>query len=112
MLVKTECLRGRVFTTRAQANLALFEHIKGFHNPRRIQKRPLGWQAPVPGRVLGGAPQRRTDLLDRAPTAGASSTGRTDPAACPRRQKGPGHVVRPVRHSRRAVASAQPPGGS
>ncbi|MFB7736994.1 IS3 family transposase [Streptomyces sp. NPDC056112] len=73
MLVKAECLRGRVFTTRAQASLALFEYIKGFHNPRRIQKCLLGWRAPVPGRVLGGAPQRRADFLDRAPTAGASS---------------------------------------
>ncbi|WP_307852302.1 IS3 family transposase, partial [Streptomyces sp. b94] len=42
MLVKTECIRGRVFATRADANLALFEYIDGFYNPRRIQKR-LGY---------------------------------------------------------------------
>ncbi|MDJ0372112.1 IS3 family transposase [Streptomyces sp. H10-C2] len=46
MLVKTECVRGRVFATRAEANLALFEYIDGFYNPRRIQKR-LGYLSPV-----------------------------------------------------------------
>ncbi|MET8590546.1 IS3 family transposase [Streptomyces sp. NPDC005078] len=29
MLVKTECVRGRTFATRAEANLALFEYIDG-----------------------------------------------------------------------------------
>ncbi|MFE2282520.1 IS3 family transposase [Streptomyces sp. NPDC059454] len=29
MLVKTECIRGRVFATRAEANLALFEYLDG-----------------------------------------------------------------------------------
>ncbi|MFF5808706.1 hypothetical protein [Streptomyces sp. NPDC012746] len=33
MLIKTECSRGRIFATRAEANLALFEHIDGFYNP-------------------------------------------------------------------------------
>jgi len=42
MLIKTEGLRSRTFTTRADANLALFEYIDGFYNPRRIQKR-LGY---------------------------------------------------------------------
>ncbi|MFH7341237.1 IS3 family transposase [Streptomyces sp. KHY 26] len=46
MLIKTECIRGRVFATRAEANLALFEYIDGFYNPRRIQKR-LGYLSPV-----------------------------------------------------------------
>ncbi len=46
MLIKTECVRGRVFTTRAEANLALFEYIDGFYNPRRIQKR-LGYLSPI-----------------------------------------------------------------
>ncbi|MFF4796736.1 IS3 family transposase [Streptomyces sp. NPDC001276] len=46
MLVKTECIRGRVFATRAEANLALFEYIDGFYNPRRIQKR-LGYLSPI-----------------------------------------------------------------
>ncbi|MFF1667405.1 IS3 family transposase [Streptomyces sp. NPDC058258] len=41
-----ECIRGRVFATRAEANLALFEYIDGFHNPRRIQKR-LGYLSPI-----------------------------------------------------------------
>ncbi|MGW1752591.1 IS3 family transposase [Streptomyces sp. NPDC002092] len=46
MLIKTEGLRGRVFTTRAEANLALFEYIDGFYNSRRIQER-LGWLSPI-----------------------------------------------------------------
>ncbi|MDX3099009.1 IS3 family transposase [Streptomyces sp. ME19-03-3] len=46
MLIKTECVRGRVFTTRAEANLALFEYIDGFYNPRGIQKR-LGYLSPI-----------------------------------------------------------------
>ncbi|MCX5233227.1 IS3 family transposase [Streptomyces sp. NBC_00233] len=44
--IKTECVRGRVFTTRAEANLALFEYLDGFYNPRRIQKR-LGYLSPI-----------------------------------------------------------------
>ncbi|GAA1248766.1 IS3 family transposase [Streptomyces aureus] len=46
MLIKTEGLRGRVFTTRAEANLALFEYIDGFYNSRRIQER-LGFLSPI-----------------------------------------------------------------
>ncbi|MGX4690728.1 IS3 family transposase [Streptomyces sp. JNUCC 63] len=46
MLIKTECIRGRVFATRAEANLALFEYVDGFYNPRRIQKR-LGYLSPI-----------------------------------------------------------------
>ncbi|WP_406209548.1 IS3 family transposase [Streptomyces sp. NBC_01017] len=44
--IKTECIRGRVFATRAEANLALFEYLDGLHNPRRIQKR-LGYLSPI-----------------------------------------------------------------
>jgi transposase InsO family protein len=46
MLTKTECVRGRVFATRAEANLALFEYFDGFYNSRRIQKR-LGYLSPI-----------------------------------------------------------------
>ncbi|WP_372404936.1 IS3 family transposase [Streptoverticillium reticulum] len=46
MLIKTEGLRGRTFATRAEANLALFEYIDGFYNPRRIQER-LGYLSPI-----------------------------------------------------------------
>ncbi|MEU2251478.1 IS3 family transposase [Streptomyces sp. NPDC019224] len=46
MLIKTECVRGRVFATRAEANLALFEYVDGFYNSRRIQKR-LGYLSPI-----------------------------------------------------------------
>ncbi|MFD3637609.1 transposase, partial [Streptomyces sp. NPDC058664] len=44
--IKTECVRGRIFTTRAEANLALFEYLDGFYNPRRIQKR-LDYLSPI-----------------------------------------------------------------
>ncbi|MFE6514646.1 IS3 family transposase [Streptomyces sp. NPDC057748] len=37
--LQTECVRGRVFATRAEANLALFEHIDGFYDSRRVQER-------------------------------------------------------------------------
>ncbi|MFI2458266.1 hypothetical protein [Streptomyces sp. NPDC019539] len=33
MVIKTECIRGRVFATRAEGNLALFEYIDGFYTP-------------------------------------------------------------------------------
>ncbi|MEU3755757.1 IS3 family transposase [Streptomyces olivoreticuli] len=46
MLIKTEGLRGHVFATRAEANLALFEYIDGFYNSRRIQER-LGYLSPI-----------------------------------------------------------------
>jgi hypothetical protein len=46
MLIKTEGLHGRTFTTRAEANLALFEYIDGFYNSRRIQER-LGFLSPI-----------------------------------------------------------------
>jgi transposase InsO family protein len=42
MVIKAECIRGRVFATRAEANLALDEYIDGFCNPRRIQSRTAG----------------------------------------------------------------------
>jgi putative transposase len=45
-VIKTECVRGRVFATRAAANLALFEYLDGFYNTRRIQKR-LGYLSPI-----------------------------------------------------------------
>ncbi|MFE7765348.1 IS3 family transposase [Streptomyces sp. NPDC057438] len=49
MLIKAECIRGRVFATRAEASLALFEYIDGFYDPRRIQKR-LGYLSPSSSR--------------------------------------------------------------
>ncbi|MET9607258.1 IS3 family transposase [Streptomyces sp. NPDC006512] len=39
-------MRGRVFTSRAEADLALLQYIDGFYNPRRIQKR-LGYLGPI-----------------------------------------------------------------
>ncbi|MEU0633167.1 transposase [Streptomyces sp. NPDC005989] len=37
--LQTECVRGRVFATRAEAKLALFEYTDGFHDFRRVQER-------------------------------------------------------------------------
>ncbi|WP_329327033.1 IS3 family transposase [Streptomyces mirabilis] len=69
MIIKTECIRGRVFATRAEANLALFEYIDGFYNSRRIQKR-LGYLSPVEFEEKHYADQataKRTNLKPRQP---------------------------------------------
>ncbi|MFF2412096.1 transposase [Streptomyces sp. NPDC058092] len=60
MLIKTECVRGRVFATRAEANLALLEYIDGFYNSRRIQKR-LGFLSPVEFEEKHDADQATTE---------------------------------------------------
>ncbi|MGW3109287.1 IS3 family transposase [Streptomyces sp. NPDC001100] len=70
MLIKTECIRGRVFATRAEVHLALFEYIDGFYNSRRIQKR-LGSLNPVEfeeKHYADQAPAKRTNLKPRQPT--------------------------------------------
>ncbi|MFJ5035568.1 IS3 family transposase [Streptomyces sp. NPDC088560] len=46
MLVKSECVRGRVFATRSETNLALFEYIDGFYNSRCLQERRC-WLSPI-----------------------------------------------------------------
>lgn len=46
MIPKTECVRGRVFATRAEANLALFEYIDSSYDSRGIQER-LGLLSPL-----------------------------------------------------------------
>lgn len=69
VITKTECIRGRVFTTRAEANLALFEYIDGFYNSRRIQKR-LGYLSPIESEEKHYADQataERTNLKPRQP---------------------------------------------
>ncbi|MFJ7593418.1 IS3 family transposase [Streptomyces sp. NPDC097617] len=66
MLIKTECVRGRVFTTRAEANLALFEYIDGFYNPRRIQKR-LGYLSPIEFEEKHYANQAATEPVNLKP---------------------------------------------
>jgi len=69
MLIKTEGLRGRTFTTRAEVNLALFEYIDGFYNSRRIQER-LGFLSPIGFEEKHYADQataERTNLNTRQP---------------------------------------------
>ncbi|MDJ0461895.1 IS3 family transposase, partial [Streptomyces sp. H27-C3] len=70
MLTKTECVRGRVFATRAEANLALFEYFDGFYNSRRIQKR-LGCLSPIEFEeryYSDQATTRRANLKPRQPS--------------------------------------------
>ncbi|MER7694969.1 IS3 family transposase [Streptomyces sp. NPDC097610] len=70
MITKTECIRGRVFATRAEANLALLEYIDGFYNSRRIQKR-LGYLTPIEfeeKHYAERATAERTNLKPRQPT--------------------------------------------
>ncbi|MEU1942520.1 IS3 family transposase [Streptomyces sp. NPDC059474] len=66
MVIKTECIRGRVFATRAEANLALFEYIDGFYNPRRIQKR-LGYLSPIEYEEKHYADQAATEPVNLKP---------------------------------------------
>ncbi|MBX9399278.1 IS3 family transposase [Streptomyces sp. TRM72054] len=66
MVIKAECIRGRVFATRAKANLALFEYIDGFCNPRRIQKR-LGYLSPIEYEEKHYADQAATEQVNLKP---------------------------------------------
>lgn len=66
MVTKTECIRGRIFATRAEANLALFEYIDGFYNPRRIQKR-LGCLSPIEYEEKHYADQAATEQVNLKP---------------------------------------------
>ncbi|WP_284505745.1 IS3 family transposase [Streptomyces cellostaticus] len=60
------CIRGRGFATRAEANLALFEYIDGFYNPRRIQKR-LGYLSPIEYEEKHYANQGTTEQVNLKP---------------------------------------------
>ncbi|MFJ5036047.1 IS3 family transposase [Streptomyces sp. NPDC088560] len=69
MIIKTECIRGRVLANRAEANLALFEYIDGFYNSQRIQKR-LGYLSPIEfeeNHYADQATAERTNLKPRQP---------------------------------------------
>ncbi|WP_443059159.1 IS3 family transposase [Streptomyces sp. NBC_00496] len=86
MLVKTECIRGRTFGTRAEANLALFEYIDGFYNPRRIPKAP---RLPQPHRVRREALRRP----DNGRTSESETTStRPDPLVSHSRAAGEPHL--------------------
>ncbi|MFE9644346.1 IS3 family transposase [Streptomyces sp. NPDC006365] len=67
MLVQTECVRGHVFATHAEAtNLALFEYIDGFYNSRRIEKR-LGLLSPVESEEKHHAEQAAAERANLKP---------------------------------------------
>ncbi|MDT3399888.1 IS3 family transposase [Streptomyces sp. B1866] len=51
---------------RAEANLALFEYIDGFYNPRRIQKR-LGYLSPIEYEEKHCANQATTEPVNLKP---------------------------------------------
>jgi len=44
--LKTEALAARTFSTRAQAQLAIFEYVETFYNRVRLHS-ALGYQSPV-----------------------------------------------------------------
>ncbi|MBC3839369.1 IS3 family transposase [Streptacidiphilus sp. 4-A2] len=75
MLIKTECVRGRVFTSRAEADLALFEYIDGFYSPRRIQKRP-GYLSPLEYEEKHYADQATADQANLKPRQPALTPNR------------------------------------
>ncbi len=62
MLIKTECIRGRVFATRAEANLALFEYVDGPFCP--IGLMPQGRVLPGGTYVCGRGAFRSTRRRD------------------------------------------------
>ncbi|SLN33578.1 Integrase core domain protein [Aquimixticola soesokkakensis] len=45
--IKAELIWRRSWETRRQAEMAIFEYINGFYNPRRRHS-ALGWKSPVP----------------------------------------------------------------
>lgn len=95
MLIKTECVRGRVFATRSEANLALFECIDGFYNSRRIQER-LGFLSPIEFEERHYAEQATaepTNLKPRQPslTSASRATGEPQPPTNRLRAGGRGH---------------------
>ena len=44
--IKAELIWRRSWETRRQANIAIFQYINGFYNPRRHHS-ALGWKSPV-----------------------------------------------------------------
>ncbi|MFH9778784.1 IS3 family transposase [Streptomyces sp. NPDC017259] len=66
MVIKTECIRGRVFVIRAEANLAFFQYIDGAYNARCIQKR-LGYLSPIEYEEKHYADQAATEQVNLKP---------------------------------------------
>ncbi|MFG2794493.1 IS3 family transposase [Streptomyces sp. NPDC048419] len=113
LLIKTECVRGRIFATRAEANLTLFEYIDGFDNSRRIQER-LGRLSPIEfeeKHYTKQATAEPTNLNTRQPALTSRSTptaqpgnltfpsSRTPGARCPRRPVRPHPLRTPTTES-------------
>ncbi|EFG03655.1 IS3 family transposase [Streptomyces clavuligerus] len=64
--IKTECVRGSVFATRAETNLALFQYLDGFCNPRRVQEQ-LGYLSPIEYEKKPYANQIATEQVNLKP---------------------------------------------
>ncbi|WP_217144998.1 IS3 family transposase [Streptomyces sp. AC627_RSS907] len=79
MVIKTGCIRGRVFATRAEANLALFDYIDGFYNPRRIQKR-LDHLSPIEYEEKHYVDQAATEQANVNPRLPALTSSSATPA--------------------------------
>ncbi|MEV3872980.1 IS3 family transposase [Streptomyces sp. NPDC049906] len=101
MVIRTECVHGRVFGTRAEANLALFAYIDGSSNPRRIQKR-LGHLSPIEYEEKHHANQAAAEPVNLKPRQPALTSQSTTPA-----QRG---NLSPASHPYPARADAVPAG--
>ncbi|MFD9397061.1 IS3 family transposase [Streptomyces sp. NPDC060000] len=107
MLIKTECIRGRTFDTRAEANLALFEYIDGFHRVRREALRR-------PGNGRTSEPENTStcpDLLvshSRAAGEPHSETERLGPPGLVRAGPCPERLPEPLTHARVATIRGRP----
>ncbi|MFG2794508.1 IS3 family transposase [Streptomyces sp. NPDC048419] len=99
LLIKTECVRGRIFATRAEANLTLFEYIDGFDNSRRIQER-LGRLSPIEfeeKHYTKQATAEPTNLNTRQPALTSRSTPTAQPGNL---RSGPGSTAGPLSRAR------------
>ncbi|MGD3109740.1 IS3 family transposase [Streptomyces sp. YGL11-2] len=67
MLIKTECIRGRVFATGTDVNVALFEYIDGFPPAHRIHRHRCQTPSPCTRRHLtAGNPRHLAIKPDRS----------------------------------------------
>jgi transposase InsO family protein len=92
--LKIEVVFGNTWATRAEAEVALFDYIDGWYNPRRIQK-GLGWRSPDEYEAAYWNAHR-----DTVPPGPAAVAGHRGAARAPERA-GPGLPAFPDRRARR-----------